>query len=70
LFPASALGDEIFAAVGNYAGGEGATAVIQQAAQGVADRLIAQSPSFVLSLGDVLYSTYPSNTISNFSLWA
>ena len=63
LFPASALGDEIFAAVGNYgSGGDGANAVIQQAAQGVADRLIAQSPSFVLSLGDMLYGTYPTNT--------
>jgi len=67
LFPASAFGDEIFAAVGNYgSGGDGANAVIQQAAQGVADRLIAQSPSFVLSLGDVLYGTYPSNTYREF----
>jgi hypothetical protein len=67
LFPASALGDEIFAGVGNYgSGGEGATAVIRQAAQGVADRLIAQSSSFVLSLGDVLYGTYPSNTYFEF----
>jgi hypothetical protein len=67
LCPTSALGDEIFAGVGNYgSGGEGATAVIQQAAQGVADRLIAQSPSFVLSLGDVLYGTYPTNTYFEF----
>jgi len=67
LFPASALGDEIFAAVGNYgSGGEGETAVIQQAAQGVADRLNAQAPSFVLSLGDMIYGTYPSNTYYEF----
>ena len=67
LFPVAALGDEIFASVGNYgSGGEGANAVIQQAAQGVADRLNAQSPSFVLSLGDVLYGTYPSNTYFEF----
>ena len=55
LFPAFALGDEIFASVGNYgSGGEGPNAVVQQAAQGVAVRFNAQSPSFVLSLGDVL----------------
>ena len=65
--PTSAFGDEIFAGVGNYgSGGDGATAVIRQAAQGVANRLIAQSPSFVLSLGDMLYGTYPTNTYREF----
>ncbi|MGA8156944.1 MAG: autotransporter-associated beta strand repeat-containing protein, partial [Rhodoplanes sp.] len=65
--PTSALGDEIFAGVANYgSGGEGPNAVVQQAAQGVADRLIAQSPSFVLSGGDMLYGTYPSDPFLDF----
>ena len=67
LVPASARGDEIFASVGNFgSGGYGPNAVVQQAAQGVADRLNAQSPSFVLGLGDMLYGPYPTNTFLEF----
>jgi Calcineurin-like phosphoesterase len=60
VFPLTARGDETFAVVGDYgSSGEGPNAVVQQAAQGVATRLNLQSPSFLLSMGDQLYGTYP-----------